>query len=163
MQLTIYHPGTSAVWADALFVSVLQRSEKPSAGQVRKAIAAAVRAYGGLGCVQRVAQEFGDHPEAAVNRMRFITRPASGWPGGEAHPRRQAEDPARARRDGGPAGRPSGPRCGPGQGAGPGPADRLVPGQPGSVGADAAAAVHNAVSAGQPAQTTRHDRGDRSP
>ena len=71
MQLTIYHPGTSAVWADALFVSVLQRSEKPSAGQVRKAIAAAVRAYGGLGCVQRVAQEFGDHPEAAVNRMRW--------------------------------------------------------------------------------------------
>jgi hypothetical protein len=30
-----------------------------------------VRAYGGLGCVQRVAQEFGDHPEAAVNRMRW--------------------------------------------------------------------------------------------
>ena len=71
MQLTIYHPGTSAVWADALFASVLQRSDNPSAGQVRKAIAAAVRAYGGLGCVQRVAQEFGDHPEAAVDRMRW--------------------------------------------------------------------------------------------
>src|SRR5262245_33627866 len=71
MQLTIYHPDTSAVWADALFASVLQRSDKPSAGQVRKAIAAAVRAYGGLGCVQRVAQEFGDHPEAAVDRMRW--------------------------------------------------------------------------------------------
>ena len=40
MQLTIYHPGTSAVWADALFASVLQRSDNPSAGQVRKAIAA---------------------------------------------------------------------------------------------------------------------------
>lgn len=71
MQLTIYQPGISAVWADALFVSVLQRSDNPSAGQVRKAIAAAVRAYGGLGCVQRVAQEFGDHPEAAANRMRW--------------------------------------------------------------------------------------------
>ncbi len=71
MQLTIYHPGTSAVWADALFASVLQRSDNPSGGQVRKAIAAAVRAYGGLGCVQRVAQEFGDHPEAAVDRMRW--------------------------------------------------------------------------------------------
>ena len=59
MQLTIYHPGTSEVWADALFASVLQRSDNPSAGQVRKAIAAAVRAYGRLGCVQRVAQEFG--------------------------------------------------------------------------------------------------------
>ena len=71
MQLTIYHPGASGVWADALFASVLQCSDNPSAGQVRKAIAAAVRAYGGLGCVQRVAQEFGDHPEAAVDRMRW--------------------------------------------------------------------------------------------
>ena len=71
MQLTMYHPGTSAAWADALFASVLQRSDNPSAGQVRKAIAATVRAYGGLGCVQRVAQEFGDHPEAAVDRMRW--------------------------------------------------------------------------------------------
>jgi hypothetical protein len=71
MQLTIYHPGTSAVWADALFASVLQRSDNPSAGQVRKAIAAAMRAYGGSGCVERVAQEFGDHPEAAADRMRW--------------------------------------------------------------------------------------------
>jgi len=71
MQLTIYHPRTSTVWADALFASVLQRSDHPSAGQVRKAIAAAMRAYGGLGCVQRVAQEFGDHPDAAVERMRW--------------------------------------------------------------------------------------------
>src|SRR5580693_5293587 len=71
MQLMVSHPGTSDVWADALFASVLQRSDNPSAGQVRKAIAAAVRAYGGLGCVQRVAQEFGDHPEAAVDRMRW--------------------------------------------------------------------------------------------
>jgi hypothetical protein len=71
MQLTIYHPATSAAWADALFASVLQRSDNPSAGQVRKAIAAAVRAHGGLGCAQRVAQEFGDHPQAAVDRMRW--------------------------------------------------------------------------------------------
>ena len=54
MQLIIYHPAASGVWADALFASVLQCSDNPSAGQVRKAIAAAVRAYGGLGCVQRV-------------------------------------------------------------------------------------------------------------
>jgi hypothetical protein len=71
MQLTIYHPAASGVWADALFASVLQRSDNPGAGQVRKAVAAAVRAYGGLGCVQRVAQEFGDHPEAAADRMRW--------------------------------------------------------------------------------------------
>ncbi len=71
MQLAICHPSTSAVWADALFVSVLQRSDRPDAGQVRKAIAAAVRAYGGPGCAQQVAQEFGDHPETAVARMRW--------------------------------------------------------------------------------------------
>ena len=70
MQLTIYHT-TSAVWADALFVSVMQRSDEPGTDQVRKAIAAAVRAYGDRGCAERVAQEFGDHPETAVSRMRW--------------------------------------------------------------------------------------------
>ena len=71
MQLEMYDPGISMVGADALFVSVLQGSDKPDAGQVRKAIAAAVLAYGGRGCAQRVAQEFGDHPETAVARMRW--------------------------------------------------------------------------------------------
>ena len=72
MRLTIYHRTTRAVWADALFVSVVQRSDEPSGDQVRKAIAAAVRAYGERGCAERVAQEFGDHPEAAVTRMRWV-------------------------------------------------------------------------------------------
>jgi hypothetical protein len=71
MQLVTYRPGASAVWADALFASMLQRSDGPSAGQVRKAVAAAARAYGSRGCAERVAQEFGDHPEAAVARMRW--------------------------------------------------------------------------------------------
>ena len=71
MQLLIYHPSTSAVWADALFVSVLQRSDEPGTRQVRRAIDAAVAAYGSGGCAQRVAQEFGDHPEAAAARMRW--------------------------------------------------------------------------------------------
>jgi hypothetical protein len=71
MQLVMYYPCASTVWADALFVSVLQGSDEPDADQVRTAIAAAVRAYGGQGCAQRVAQEFGDHPETAVARMRW--------------------------------------------------------------------------------------------
>jgi hypothetical protein len=90
MQLTIYHPGTSVVWADALFASVLQRSGNPSAGQVRKAIAGAVRAYGGLGCVQRVAQEFGDHPEAAVDRMRWARAVAGQLFAAPSAPARQS-------------------------------------------------------------------------
>jgi hypothetical protein len=71
MRLPIYHLPTGAVWANALFASVLQRSDRPTAGQVRQAIAAAVQAYGGQGCAERVAQEFGDHPESAIVRMRW--------------------------------------------------------------------------------------------
>jgi len=55
-----------------LFASMLQRSDGPSAGQGREAVAAAMRAYGGHGCAERVAQEFGDHPETAVARMRWV-------------------------------------------------------------------------------------------
>jgi hypothetical protein len=57
--------------ADAVFVSALQRSDEPSAGQVQQAITAAVRAFGRAGCAGRVAQEFGDHPGTAVIRMRW--------------------------------------------------------------------------------------------
>lgn len=61
----------STTRADALFASALQRSDQPSPGQVRQAIAAAVAAYGGRGCAARVAQAFGEHPETAVARMRW--------------------------------------------------------------------------------------------
>ena len=57
--------------ADALFASAMQPCDEPDSGQVRQAIAAAIRAFGGLGCAERVAQEFGDHPETAVVRMRW--------------------------------------------------------------------------------------------
>jgi hypothetical protein len=73
----MYHPSTSALRAEALFASVLQRSDRPSPGQVRKAVAAAIRAYGGQGCAELVAQEFGDHPETAVERMLWARAVAS--------------------------------------------------------------------------------------
>jgi len=57
--------------ADALFASGMQRRDQPGAAQVRQAIAAAIRAFGFSGCAGRVAQEFGDHPETAVIRMRW--------------------------------------------------------------------------------------------
>ena len=60
-----------ACQADAIFASELQRCDEPSAGQVRQAAAAAIRAFGYSGCAERVAQEFGDHPETAVIRMRW--------------------------------------------------------------------------------------------
>ena len=84
MRLTIYQRTATAVRADALFVSAVQRSDEPSGEQVRTAVAAAVRAYGARGCAARVAQEFGDHPEAAAGRMRWARAAAGaafGWPG----------------------------------------------------------------------------------
>ena len=63
--------GIGAAWADAVFVSGLQRRDELSAGQVRQAAGAAIRAFGCSGCAGRVAQEFGDHPETAATRMRW--------------------------------------------------------------------------------------------
>jgi hypothetical protein len=83
MKLTTYHTITSAVWADALFVSGVQRSDEPSDDQVRTAVGATVLVYGDEGCAERVAQEFGDHPETAVSRMRWARAAvgaAFGWP-----------------------------------------------------------------------------------
>jgi len=64
----------NAVRSRALFVSTLQSSERPTARQVQEAIARTVRDLGAAGCAARVAQEFGDHPEAAVARMRWALR-----------------------------------------------------------------------------------------
>lgn len=68
--------GIDAVRADAAFVSGLQRSDEPTVGQVQQAVAAAIRAFSSSGCAGRVAQEFGDHPETAVIRMRWARRVA---------------------------------------------------------------------------------------
>jgi hypothetical protein len=59
------------VRSEALFASALQPSDKPTAAQVRAAITATVRRLGTQGCAARMAQEFGDEPQAAVNRMRW--------------------------------------------------------------------------------------------
>ena len=77
-----YDLSISVVAADALFASPLQRSDHPSAGQVRQAIAAAVAAYGGPGCAAWVAQAFGEHPETAVTRMRWARAMVAGAFGG---------------------------------------------------------------------------------
>lgn len=71
MRPAMNDPGVPALQADALFTSALQRSDEPSAGQIRQAIVAAIRAFGWPGCAGRAAQEFGDHPETAVIRMRW--------------------------------------------------------------------------------------------
>jgi Sigma-70 region 2 len=77
MEPAMHHSSISAVWADALFVSALQRGDPPGAGPVRRAVATAVGAFGAGGCAERVAQEFGDHPETAVTRMRWARQLAA--------------------------------------------------------------------------------------
>ena len=56
----------------ALFASSLQRSDAPTPEVLTEVISQLVRRFGIAGCTGRVAQEFGDHPEAAASRMRWI-------------------------------------------------------------------------------------------
>jgi hypothetical protein len=77
MQTAKRHLSLSGVRASALFVSPLQRSEEPSAEQVRQAVTGTVREFGSRACAERVAQEFGDHPETAVARMRWALKVTS--------------------------------------------------------------------------------------
>jgi hypothetical protein len=79
---------------EALFASGLQRSDAPTPDSLAEVIRHTVRKFGIAGCASRMAQEFGDHPDAAASRMRWIRqliaevsavpapRPAGlgGWP-----------------------------------------------------------------------------------
>src|SRR5258708_5987150 len=94
MRLAMQHLSIGAVGADALFASALQRSDEPSARQVRQAVTAAIRTYGGQGCAERVAQEYGDHPEVAVARIPWAPPPASERLGGAAPRRARGRSPA---------------------------------------------------------------------
>ncbi len=64
MSITVKH--------EALFASPLQRSHAPSPEVVAEAIRRTVRQFGRRGCAGRMAQEFGDHPETAVDRMNWV-------------------------------------------------------------------------------------------
>src|SRR5215475_420787 len=83
------HPGAPARTAVtgarrvALFASGLQRSDVPTAAMAAEAITATIRRFGIHGCLSRMAQEFGDHPDAAAARMRWIcqlTAQMPAWP-----------------------------------------------------------------------------------
>lgn len=61
-----------AARAQALFASSLQRSQHPAGGEVREAVTTTLRTFGVRGCAAAVAGEFGEHPETAVTRMRWV-------------------------------------------------------------------------------------------
>jgi hypothetical protein len=72
-----------------LFASSLQRSDAPGADAVAEAIRVTVQQLGTDGCTGRMAQEFGDHPEAAAARMRWVRSLLLIWPS-DNHRRRVA-------------------------------------------------------------------------
>lgn len=80
-----------AARCEALFASGLQRSDAPDAEAVAAAIRATLRQFGTRGCAGRMAQEFGDHPEEAARRMRWVRQIVAGTP-----PRRSDGYPAGA-------------------------------------------------------------------
>ena len=64
----------------ALFASELQQSDAPTGAAVAEAMQRTVRQFGVWGCAGRMAQEFGDHPEAAMDRMRWVRELVGGLP-----------------------------------------------------------------------------------
>ena len=66
---------------EALFISALQRSDAPTPEVVAETITRTVLQFGTRGCAGRMAQEFGDHPEAAAERMRWVRQLVAQAPG----------------------------------------------------------------------------------
>jgi hypothetical protein len=64
--------------AEALFVSYLQPSDAPPTQAVHRAITETIVRFGTDGCVARVAAEFGDHPDLAVDRMVWARETVRG-------------------------------------------------------------------------------------
>jgi hypothetical protein len=85
-QLTVTRLNVNEARCLALFASGLQPSDAPTAETVTQEINRAIRRLGVRGCAARMAQEFGDHPDAAATRMRWARQlavwPQAGLPGG---------------------------------------------------------------------------------
>ena len=64
----------------ALFASGLQQSDAPTGAAVAEAVQRTVRQFGVRGSAGRMAQEFGDHPEAPMDRMRWVRQLVDGRP-----------------------------------------------------------------------------------
>jgi len=78
--LTNAQPAADDARCRALFASSLQRSDALGPGAVAEAIRVTVQQLGTDGCTGRMAQEFGDHPEAAAARMRWVRSLLLTWP-----------------------------------------------------------------------------------
>ena len=82
-QLTVTRPDVNGVRCQALFSSGPQPSDAPTADMTATAISG-VQQSGTGGCAGQMAQDFGDHPDAAARRMRWVRQliarqPATRW------------------------------------------------------------------------------------
>jgi len=68
------HAELAALQAEALFASDLQPSQHPSTRLVCDTVTATVFHLRERGCAERVAAEFGEHPECACQRMRWAVQ-----------------------------------------------------------------------------------------
>lgn len=79
-QLTVTRQNINDGLYGALFVSELQQSDNPTTNMVAQAITRTMQRFGTDGCAGQMAQEFGDHPDAATERCAgcasSLSRPA---------------------------------------------------------------------------------------
>jgi hypothetical protein len=71
-QITMIQLDMDGARCRALFSSGLQPSDALTPDMVATAISRAVQQFGIGGCAGRMTQEFGDHPDAAASRMRWV-------------------------------------------------------------------------------------------
>jgi hypothetical protein len=57
---------------EALFASKLRQSDTPTAAELAEIVSTMVRQHGVSGCASLMAWEFGDNPEVAAARMRWV-------------------------------------------------------------------------------------------
>ncbi len=70
-------PVVTDMHCEALFASALQRSDAVTPEAVADAISRTVGQLGAVGCAGRMAEEFGEHPEAARDRMQWARQVVS--------------------------------------------------------------------------------------
>jgi hypothetical protein len=81
LEATLTRLNVNKAVCEAVFASPLQPSDVLTAETVADAIGSTVRRLGPAGCASHMAQEFGDHPEEATHRMRWV-RELTGNPCG---------------------------------------------------------------------------------
>ena len=75
--LTITRHNINDALYEALFACELQQSDNPTTTMVAEAITRTTQRFGTDGCAGQMAQEFGDHPDAACDRMRWVRQLAA--------------------------------------------------------------------------------------